>query len=91
MTTLEMIIAQIEALGEFASYYTRGSRVCVTIEDFEGYDEDWCEVDAELDEDAVDAFVEWLEEECDSHDGDYYHYYQFGDIEVELGYASMDI
>jgi hypothetical protein len=38
MTTLEMIIAQIEALGEFASYYVRGSRISVTIEDFEGYD-----------------------------------------------------
>ena len=91
MTTLEMIIAQIEALGEYASYYVRGSRISVTIEDFEGYDEDWCEVDAIIDEDAVDAFIEWLEEECYSYEGDYYQYYDFGDIEVQLGYASMDI
>ena len=88
---LEQIIAMLEELGNSVSYYAHGDCIDVTVEDFEGFDEDWREVDAECDEDAVDAFVEWLEEHCDHHEGDFYHYYSFGELEIEIGYASMDI
>lgn len=88
---LEQIIAMLVELGDSVSYSVREGFIDVTVEDFEGFDDDWCEVDAEYDDDAVDFFFEWLEEHCDSHEGDYYHYYYFGDLEVEIGYASMDI
>ena len=88
---LEQIIAMLVELGDSVSYSVHEDHIDVTVEDFEGFDEDWCEVDAEYDEDAVDGFVEWLEEHCDHHEGDYYHSYYFGELEIEIGYASMDI
>ena len=91
MTTLEMIMKQLEKLGDNATYYTRDSRLYITIEDFGGFDEDWCEVDADIDEDAIACFIEWLDAECDTHECDYCHYYQIGEVEIQLGYASMDI
>ena len=88
---LEQIIAMLVELGDSVSYSVREDYIDVTIEDFDGFDDDWCEVDAEYDEDAVDFFFEWLEEHCDSHEGDFYHSYYFGELEIEIGYASMDI
>lgn len=88
---LEQIIAMLVELGDSVSYSVREGFIDVTVEDFDGFDDDWCEVDAEYDEDAVDFFFEWLEEHCDSHEGDFYHSYYFGELEIEIGYASMDI
>lgn len=88
---LEQIIAMLVELEGSVSYSVREGFIEVIVEDFEGFDDDWCEVDAEYDEDAVDLFFEWLEEHCDSHEGDFYHSYYFGELEIEIGYASMDI
>ena len=88
---LEQIIEMLEKVGDSITYYVSGSEIDVVVQDFDGFDEDWCEIDADYDEDAVDGLTEWLEEHCDSHDGDFYHYYYFGEIEVCFGYASFDI
>ena len=91
--TREMMLTAIEALGEDASLweYSDGT-LGVTIEDFEGFDDDWSEVDREYDdEEAVDAFLEMLEAECSSQEGDFYVVYHFEDFDVRLGYASFDI
>ena len=94
---MEKIIAMLEELGADVYYSVRdyeeeGVTLAVTIDDFEGFDEDWSEIMRELDdEEAVDAFLEWLEEHCISHEGDFYTYYQFEGFEVQIGYSSFDI
>lgn len=91
--TMEMMKEQLEALCENISFweYEDENKLDVTVEDFEGFDEDWNEVYADIDEDAVDVMIKWLEENCDSHEGDFYYYYTFGDLVVRLGWASYDI
>ena len=91
--TREMMVVAIEALGADASLWERSDGMLdVTLEDFEGFDDDWSEVDREDDdEEAVDAFLEMLEAECLSHEGDFYVVYHFEGFDVQLGYASFDI
>ena len=90
--TREMMVAAIEALGADASLWEEGEVLDVTLEDFEGFDDDWSEIDREYDdEEAVDAFLEMLESECVSHEGDFYVVYHFEGFDVRLGYASFDI
>ena len=93
MMTREMMIAAIKALGADASLWEcSDGTLDVTIEDFEGFDDDWSEIDREYDdEEAVDAFLEMLEAECLSSEGDFYEDYQFDGFVVRLGYASFDI
>lgn len=91
--TREMMIAAIEALGDDASLFVDSEgTLCVTIEDFEGFDDDWEEIEREFDNlEAVESFLDMLEEECISKDGDFYHYYNFEGFTVQLGYSSYDI
>lgn len=92
MMTREMMIAAVETLGADASYYVREDEINVTLEDFEGFDDDWSEVDREYDdEEAVNAFLEMLERECVSQEGDFYVTYHFDGFDVQLGYASFEI
>lgn len=91
--TIEMMKEQLNALCEDISFWEWDdeNKLDVTVEDFEGFDEDWDEVYADIDDDAVEKMIEWLESHCDSHEGDLYHYYTFGDLVVCLGWASFDI
>lgn len=91
--TMEKMKEQLLALCEDISFweYTNENKLGVTVEDFEGFDENWHETFADIDEDAVDKMIEWLEENCDSWEGDFYYYYTFGDLVVCLGWASYDI
>lgn len=90
--TIETITTQLDRISADSYYTVNGNRIDLTIEDFAGFDDDWCEVDRELvDEDVVEEVLEWLEENADYVDYDYYRYYHFGDIVVEVGYTSYDI
>lgn len=93
MMTREMMIATIENLGDDATLFEmRDGSLHVTIEDFGGFDDNWCETEREFDdENAVDEFIEMLEDECESQEGDLYTVYYFDGFEVKLGYASFDI
>lgn len=93
MMTREMMLTAIEALGADASLWDEEDYCLdVTLEDFEGFDADWSEVDREYDdEEAVEAFLEMLEAECSSREGDFYVVYHFEGFDVRLGYASFDI
>ena len=93
MMTREMMVTAIEALGADASLWERSDGVLdVTLEDFGGFDDDWSELDREYDDgEAVDAFLEMLEAECSSQEGDFYVVYHFEGFDVQLGYASMDV
>ena len=93
---MEIIIAMLEKMVEDVDYYVReidGEKpeLVITVDDFEGFDEDWSEIMRDYDEEAVDGLIEWLEEHCISEDGDFYSYYHFEEFDVQLGYSSFDI
>lgn len=91
---LELVLAKLDELGADVEYFVTEDKkeVHVTLQDFEGFDDDWEEIDREYDDaEKVDAFEEWLEEQCEQHSGDFYQYFGFGDFVVVLGYASFDI
>ena len=92
MMTYEMMVTTLEALGEDVSYSVQDGFFRVTLEDFEGFDDDWSEVEREYDDpEAVERFEEMLEAECSSQEGDFYVVYHFEGFDVQLGYASFDI
>lgn len=92
MKTMEMIIAKLDTIANDSDYFVNGNFIDLTIDDFEGFDDDWDEVERELvDEEAVMEVLDWLKENADRTEGDYYHDYYFGDIVVTVGYSSFDI
>lgn len=88
---LEVLVNMLKELGEDVSYMMVREELHVTIEDFDGFDEDWSEIDREYDEEAVEGFVEWLEAQAQEIDGDYYKYYYLEGVVVCVGYASYNI
>lgn len=93
MMTREMMLTTIKALGTDASLWDEEDYCLdVTLEDFGGFDENWCEIDREYDNpEMVDAFLKMLKAECTSWEDDYYIVYHFVGFDVRLGYASFDI
>ena len=90
--TIELITAQLDRISADSSYDVTDNHIELTIDDFDGFDEDWNEIDREfVDEDLVDEVLEWLEKNADYVDRDFYHDYYFGEIVVEVGYSSFDI
>lgn len=90
--TIENIIAQLDRISADSSYEIDGNLISLTIEDFEGFDENWSEIERDfVDENAVDEVLEWLEKNADYVEPDFYSQYHFGEIVVEVGYASYDI
>ena len=93
MMTREMVIEQVEALEEDASYWvdSKGD-LHITFDDFEGFDENWDEVEREYDNpEAVEAFMERLEAEAREAYEDYYDYYVMDGFTIKVGYSSFDI
>ena len=92
MITIETITAQLDRISADSWYDVSGNDIGLTIDDFEGFDEDWSEIDREfVDANAVHEVFQWLEENADCVDGDFYRYHHFGNIVVEVGYTSFDI
>ena len=90
--TIENIIAQLDRISADSSYEIDGNFISLTIEDFDGFDENWSEIERDfVDENAVDEVLEWLEKNADLVEPDFYSQYHFGEIVVEVGYASYDI
>ena len=91
MMTYEEVMALLETLGDDVTVTERGDTIRVTVEDFEGFDDDWCEIDRDYDEDAVDEVLEALEAHCAEVVDDFYTDYYFDGFSVRVGYASYDI
>lgn len=90
--TIENIITQLDRISTDSWYQVFENYIDLTIDDFDGFDEDWSEICREfVDENAVEEVLEWLEENADYIEGDLYHYYHFGEIVVEVGYTSFEI
>lgn len=88
---MNLVLEKLEELKVDVEYEVRKNRIFVTILDFEGFDDEWEEIYRDYDEDAVDNFLEWLEEQCDELVGYYYQHYQFNDFIVEVGYKSFEV
>ena len=91
MMTYEDVMALLETLGDDVSISDYGDVIRVTVEDFEGFDDNWSEVMRDYDEDAVDEVLEALEAHCAEVVDDFYTDYHFDGFSVRVGYASYDI
>ena len=92
MMTREMVLELLATLGADVDVYERmDGTIRVTVQDFDGFDAHWSEIDRDYDEDAVDAVYERLEDEASEVSGDFYRYFQFDGFTVVWGYASMDV
>ena len=92
MMTLEMITNKLDTVREDVEYTVFGDLIDVTILDFEGFTEDWEEVERQLEDgEAVNRVLDWLEEHADRVEGHYYKDLYFGEYKLTIGYASFDI
>ena len=92
MKKTEKIIEKLETIKTDIEYYVSKNEIEVIINDFEGFSEGYEEIERELEgSEKVEKILEWLEENAEEVEGEYYHYYHFGDIVVKVGYASFDI
>lgn len=89
MTKTEML-AILETLTEDIYYSVKDNMVRVTVDDFEGFDDDWHEIMREYaNAERVEEFLDMLDEY--PHEGDFYVVYHFEDFDLQLGFTSFDI
>ena len=93
---METIIKMLKKMGGDVSYSIYndkeiGKNLIITVNDFEGFDEDGSEVMRDYDIEAVETLINWLDEHCISEDSDLYHEYKFENFSVLFGYSSFDI
>lgn len=92
MMTHAMMIDTLNNLGADVTYFESKNVIYVTINDFDGFDENWNELDRDYDnEEAVNTFLEMLDRECVSHKGDFSEIYNFEGFAVQVDYASWEI
>lgn len=90
--TKDEMVKVLEALGNDVWFDVEDSDIDVTVNDFEGFDDDWSEVMRDYDDpEAVEAFLKMLEEKCVSQEGDFYVVYHFEGFDLQLGFGSFDI
>lgn len=88
--TKEMVMAMLATIKDISVDDDYDDMIAVTIEDFEGFDEDWGEICKKVDA-SVKYMEAWLDEHCVSQCHDYYSDYEFEGFTVQVGSASMDI
>lgn len=93
---MELIIAMLEEMKDCVRYkiYSCNNELpelIITVDDFEGFDDEWSETMCDYNEDAIDNLKKYLEKNCVSCRKNLYSYYYFKDFNVELGYSSYDI
>lgn len=94
MMTREMVMELLAMAGADLDVYeyTDGSQISVTVEDFEGFDDDYNEIDRELDNaELVESIESQLAKSALSVFDDFYRCFEFDGFTVVWGYASFDI
>ena len=94
--TIDNILDQLDRIAEDSWYITTSDNyIELTINDFLGFDEDGSEVFREyVDPETVEEVLDWLIENSDYIEGRgnfFYHYINFGNILVRVGYTSFEI
>lgn len=90
------IFEMLEDLGNDVIYFdltdTVDHYISIDFNDFDGFDDDWGEVDRDYDNpEKVDGMLEFLEKHCSSKEDGYYTIYHFDGFDVQVGYTSYDI
>ena len=86
------ILKMLEKLGEDVDYYEYPSgNIEITINDFEGFTDDYDEIFRDYNEIAVEELLEWLKQNSVQFTDDYYLKYTFEGFIVTVGYRSYDI
>ena len=92
--TYEEIIERVKTLGEDADYYeyTSGTLLTIIFNDFDGFDENWNEIDREYDNpEAVEQLITDIAEAAENVIEGYINTYDFGTFAVKIEFTSMDI
>lgn len=92
---LEMIVEmmkQIDANGDGYLDIHEDGNISFDVNDFDGFDASWSEVEHEFkDKELVYKLLDLLEHEADEVEGDFYKYYHFGNVTIALGFTSFEI
>ena len=87
--TIEIITTMLDRISSDSDYNVIDNHINLTINSFEDFNDNWFDVSRKyIDENAINDVLEWLKENADYIDGNFYH---FGDIMVEVGYTSFEI
>ncbi len=87
-----IILNKVKELESDIIMFDFDNTIRLTIDDLEGFDEDWSEVERELENpEGVDKFLEFLSSTCKSMEQDFYTTYNYDDFNVIVGYSSFDI
>ena len=67
--------------------------ISIIVEDFDGFDEDYSEIDREVDWEQIHQLMQILKDNCLHYECEEYgaDTYEFEDCEVGISYASWDI
>lgn len=88
--TLMTMLRTLEDAGDVTLDFEDDGSVSVTFEDFDGFDQDWSEIDREYVMPELVDEVSGLLASCD-HDDEFYTTYVVDGHEVMVGFSSYDI
>ena len=87
-----IILNKVKELESDIIMFDFDTTIRLTIDDIEGFDEDWSEIERELENsNGVNEFLEFLANTCKSMEQDFYTTYNYDDFDVIVGYSSFDI
>lgn len=87
-----IILNKVKELESDITMFDFDNTINLTIDDLEGFDEDWSEVERELENsNGVNEFLEFLANTCKSMEQDFYTTYNYDGFNVVVGYSSFDI
>ena len=88
----DTLMTLINACENDVYFFKEDRMIDLTINDFEGFDNNWNEIMRDYDNpNAVDALLDWLNANCVSKVNELYITYSFDGFAVKVGYASFDI
>jgi len=76
---------------EDLTVFEEEERIYLTVNDFEGFDGNFQEIERQYDVDKVNQLYNYLKDNCESEENDFYHYFNFDGFYVVWGYESFDI
>lgn len=88
---LEKMVKELSDLGDLEYYKHENGTLTIQINDFEGFGDEWNDIDREYTEpEKIEELENWLTENSEKTEKDYYTKYTINGITVFLGYTSYD-
>ena len=86
-----IILNKVKELESDIITFDYEDSISLTIDDCEGFDEDWNVIDRQLDNpNGVDRLLEFLTNTCKSVVSDFYTTFHYDNFDVIVGYSSFD-